>query len=124
MSINTSGMAFPKPGDVRQTREAVTIYDDGRMVCNLKTTRGRAEYEAIKAAMWVRDGQRCCICGDPIPLAEITFQHTHGRGAGGGKRDDRPEWVDAEGKQHRNGVAHLKCNSQAGSRKVGCPCCS
>ena len=107
--IETSQFAFPKPKDARPLRErlAFIIHRDGREVCQT-TSYGRQEYKRRRNAMYDRDKGICCICGTKIyKKSEATFEHKQGRGMGGAKRDDRIE---------NNGVAHLLCNTQKGSK--------
>lgn len=84
-------------------------YKDGREVC-LKTTRGLAEYRRRRDYMYKRDNGLCCICNLTIGSKKhATFEHKNGRGMGGAKRDDRT---------HLNGVAHLQCNLEKGSKRA------
>lgn len=94
---------------VDKNTEAVKVFRDGREVCR-NNEAGRAEYWHRKVAMWDRDRHLCCICNRIIvDVDEATFEHKDGRGMGGARRDDRIE---------KNGVAHLACNSQKGSRRM------
>lgn len=48
------------------------------------------KYSANKADKLTAQGNRCNRCPQPIlDVREAHFHHTHGRGLGGGKRDDR-----------------------------------
>jgi hypothetical protein len=78
---------------------------DGREICS-NTAAGRREYQARREAMWFRDSGICCLCKQPMSLIEATFEHLNGRGAGGGKRDDRME---------PNAVSHYFGNQAKGS---------
>jgi Recombination endonuclease VII len=105
--------AYPKPKDSPRKIQAVRKFTDGREVCQ-DTAEGRDEYQRRKTLMWSRQGNACCICHKPIRLAQATFEHEHGRGAGGSKRDDRivlphGQWI--------NGAACWPCNSAKGSQK-------
>jgi hypothetical protein len=116
--MNTAGFALPKPKDApgrrRKPGTAFKVYDDGREVC-LPTPSGRREYQSRIEQMWYRDHGICCICNQPVPLAEATFEHKKGRGMGGGHRDDRI--ADADGNP-MNGIAHISCNGEKGSRRL------
>lgn len=68
-------MADPKP--------MVRRSPDGREVCNQAAWRAR-RVEAFLAY----DG-RCGKCGDRVSMQSFDLDHKHGRGMGGGKRDDR-----------------------------------
>ena len=78
---------------------------DGREICSM-TLAGREEYSKRTDDMYVRDKGICCLCGKPLEVYEVTFEHKNGRGMGGGKRDDRIAG---------NGVAHWLGNSRKGS---------
>jgi 5-methylcytosine-specific restriction endonuclease McrA len=71
--IDTSAFAIPKPG-----------HSSGRLILSGK------KYSANKERQWKRQGRRCARC--PLIISdpkEAHFHHKHGRGMGGGKRDDR-----------------------------------
>lgn len=104
-------MNFPKP-KARAT-EAVTVFRDGRECCNIETEAGRNEYMRRITLMWERQRHCCCICYQPMRLAECSFEHEAGRGHGGGHRDDR---IEAKG-QWINGAAHSGCNYAKGSQR-------
>lgn len=114
--------AFPKPSQVRKQRPAVKVYPDGREVCDLSTKAGRDEYTHRKKVMWERQGRRCVLqISDQCkarqgrwPFDEITFDHEHGRGMAGGKRDDR---IDVEGKC-LNAAVCWWCNSLKSSQNI------
>jgi hypothetical protein len=102
---------FTKP----KTQEATKKTRDGREVC-LNNTAGRKEYLKRKAEMYKRQNGMCCICGLPLPgIRESDFEHETPRGMGGGSRNDAI--YDEQGNAI-NGLAHRKCNSQKGSRRV------
>lgn len=106
--------AFPKPSQIKKKPEAVIKYGD-REVCNFDCKAGRDEYERRKTVMWERQFGLCCLCGGRLLRSEAVFEHQDGRGHGGGNRDDRTE---IDGKPY-NGVAHVICNSQKGSKRGG-----
>ena len=121
-------LAFPKPKDVKKKPVAVRVFKDGREVCNLLCKEGRDEYMRRKRVMWERQKGICCLFGiDPtcpgkLNWGDAMFEHEGGRGSGGGKRDDRIEIVEERNgmtiKRNLNGVAHAKCNSWKGSRRI------
>jgi hypothetical protein len=39
---------------------------DHRMICG-DTSNGKRLYDVIKDFMWIRDGGKCCICGEFVP---------------------------------------------------------
>jgi hypothetical protein len=52
----------------------------------------------------------CSICGETMnDISEIVPDHKNPRGAGGGRRDDRPENI---------GAAHAICNRNKGSSRL------
>ncbi len=73
--IDSSKFAFPKSGGVK-----LSPY----------------QYSQYKRTVWTRQGQGCAICFRGIGLAEMELHHesrvgvktSHGRGIGGGKRND------------------------------------
>lgn len=124
-------LAFPKPGQVKRKRkylddDGVFRFPDGREVCDLNSAKGRAEYMRRKRLMWERQAGICCLAGEapmcPVKLnwGDAMFEHEGGRG--GGKRDDRIEVIEERNgltiKRIQNGVAHAKCNSWKGSRRI------
>ncbi|HEX5426603.1 MAG TPA: hypothetical protein VFW94_23850 [Candidatus Acidoferrales bacterium] len=71
----------------------------------------------------------CCLfgiaptCPGRMADTEASFDHEHGRGAGGGKRDDRiaipVENLDRTiTMKNQNGAAHTLCNQWKGSRYI------
>ena len=97
--------------------DSLKIYSDGREVCR-NNAAGKREYASRREQMYDRDHGICCICKRKIWLrSEATFEHTEGRGLGGGHRDDRPSYVNAQGKMIRNGVAHFNCNGMKGGKR-------
>lgn len=97
-------------------REPITVYPDGREVCNLNTREDEREYRRRIGLMYERQQERCCIgldgCVRNFSLFMATFDHEDGRGMGGGKRDDR---IEKDGHPY-NGAACIRCNSAKGSR--------
>ena len=82
------------------------------MIC-ADTESGKALYRLIVQFMWIRDGGKCCICGEPVELDEATFQHSDLRS--GGRRNDMPEYWKITGEFVKNGAAHGRCNGELGS---------
>lgn len=78
---------------------------NGRQVCT-DTTAGRREYRSRTDNMWLRQQGLCSICNLPMRIEEATYEHSQGRGMGGGHRDDRIE---------HNTAAHGWCNVLKGS---------
>lgn len=71
--IDTSLFALPKPG-----------HASGRLVLN------SYRYSQMKGQVWEQQGKCCANCFRPLAAAgDGHFHHVHGRGIGGGKRDDR-----------------------------------
>jgi|SRR5579884_597154 len=71
--IDTSQFAFAKPG-----------HRSGRVVLTGK------KYSDNKRRQWEHQARCCARCPRVIvDPREAHFHHTHGRGMGGGKRDDR-----------------------------------
>jgi hypothetical protein len=71
--IQTAALAFPKPGHLA-----------GRIVLS-----GR-RYSNLKRETWERQAYTCARCPRYLPEpASGELHHSHGRGMGGGKRDDR-----------------------------------
>ena len=71
--------------------EALTIYPDGREVCN-DTAEGLELYARRRIDMARRQGWKCAISGQMMCVDQgywnsVSFDHQNGRG--GGKRDDR-----------------------------------
>jgi hypothetical protein len=106
---------------IRPKRPAVKVMRDGREVCDLDTAAGRREYEKRTLDLWRRGNGRCCLehaapmCYGRLLSVEATFEHEHGRGMGGGKRDDRITLPDG---RWINGAAHPQCNAWKGSRYI------
>ena len=99
---------------VQKKREAVKVFADGREVCQ-DTVAGKREYENRTTQMLERQGFRCCLCGEFVWPAEVTFEHEDGRGMGGARRDDRISLPDGT---WINGAAHRHCNNEKGSRRI------
>jgi hypothetical protein len=106
-------MTFPTEKDKRQP-EAVQVFAGGREVCNRMAAAGKKEYRRRVAVMLERQEGRCCLCYKPLRLELATFEHEHGRGMGGGIRDDRTQWPDGT---WINGAACWECNAAKGSRR-------
>jgi len=113
-------LAFPKPKDQkREPVSAVHVRPDGREVCDLNISAGRAEYRRRVEEMRIRRKHMCCLygyapmCTGALRVASATFEHERGRG--GGKRDDRVSLPDGT---WINGAAHLACNNWKGSRYI------
>lgn len=112
--------AFPKPSQVRRKVEPVTVYDDGREVCNLRTRGGKAEYKQRTMILWARQQGYCPLCHKRLALAEATFDHQTPRGMGGGSRDDRLWRFDTGNPLGvwQNQAVHGACNGEKGSRRI------
>jgi hypothetical protein len=94
---------------------------DGREVCNQYISIGRKAYRRRIEIAWERQKGRCCLegycpyCPGWLDLEEATFEHEHGRGMGGGRRDDRIVLPDG---RWQNGAAHQACNVWKASRHI------
>ena len=107
--------AYPKPGQIRKQRPAVKVFAGGREVCDMTTKAGRDEYRNRVRIMWERQGRKCGLMITPqckakngrLSIDEATFDHSYGRGMGGGKRSDS---LDG------NRAVCCWCNSLKGSR--------
>lgn len=85
--------AFPKPKQrKRRDDRSFITYRDGREVCR-NTPAGQREYAARRKARWAMDNGICCLCDTFVPVEICTTEHPDGRGAGGGKRDDRVSMI-------------------------------
>lgn len=104
-------MIHPKPKPIR--KPDVEIFDDGREVCNLRSSAGKVEYKARIVKMCDRQNQRCALCPFLMLIGDETFEHEEGRGMNGAHRDDRIE-VDGEWK---NAAVHYGCNGRKGSKR-------
>lgn len=96
---------------------AVKKFKDGREVC-CNNAKGNREYKERIRIMWYRQHGICCLCNDCnflMTLELATFEHSLGRGMGGGHRDDR---IWDENGNPMNGAAHGWCNSLKGSKRV------
>lgn len=112
----------PKPKDQPAIRHPIIrVLPDGREIVNIRLPSGMREYRERVAGMVVRQSGRCCLeayapmCPGALRVAEATFEHEHGRGHGGGKRDDRVSLPDGT---WINGAAHPLCNEWKGSRYI------
>src|ERR1700678_3088800 len=94
--------AFPSPTQPRGRREPVTVYLDGREVCDLTTAEGYRQYRRRIITMLQRQQYQCGLqisrmCPGFLPFESATFEHEDGRGSGGGHRDDR---IEKDGKPY------------------------
>lgn len=96
----------------------VTIFPDGREVCNPSTDGGQFEYRLRVWLMWVRQDGLCCNCRTKLSMKEATFEHETPRS--GGQRDDRIAIFNKAGGliRHLNGASHWLCNFYRGSRRT------
>ena len=91
--IDTTGFALPKP--CHRRRVSRVLGESGR------TVESPGEYSRTKRRMWLEQ-DRACPCGAPLATPGDGHRHhlprpsalapgglSHGRGLGGGKRDDR-----------------------------------
>lgn len=120
--------AFPKPKDAPPPEDYNPAYEtmrDQREICRnhpeTGTSEGRREYGERIKAMLARQNGICCLagyapmCPGRLKLSDVTFEHEHGRGSGGSRRDDRitlpnGKWI--------NGAAHYVCNQWKSSRRI------
>jgi hypothetical protein len=116
-------LAFPKPKDMKKEIEPIKVFRSGREVCNQLTKAGRDEYHSRVRTMWERQGRRCGLMISPqckerggrLLIEEAQFDHSYGRGMGGGKRDDR---IIGEDGKPTNMAVCCWCNSLKGSRPL------
>jgi hypothetical protein len=119
---------FPKPKNTRPQEtenKAFRVMLDQREICRNEpiggTSEGRREYKRRIKLMLERQNGICCLavhlgcCAGPLRLEDSTFEHEHGRGLGGGKRDDRIElpngkWI--------NGASCYRGNQMKGGNKL------
>lgn len=87
---------------------AFDILPGGREVCR-KTPAGRLEYEKRTLEMYERDHHLCCLCGQHLPIGQITFEHLDGKGMNGSRHDDRTS---------ENSVSHYWGNMAKGSMRI------
>ena len=114
---------FPKPKDKRIPKIPVKIMRDGREICQLNCKAGRDEYHRRVRVMWERQGRRCGLVISPqckerggrLLINEAQFDHSYGRGMGGGKRND--SIIDKDGNPINMAVC-CWCNSLKGSRPL------
>ena len=109
-----------------QKPAAFRTMPDGREICS-STSAGKAEYRTRTIEMQNRQNNRCALCGFSFHSNDVvTFDHEHGRGMGGGKRDDRilieihmeVDGFDITAIKRQNAAVHYRCNAEKGSRKV------
>lgn len=99
---------------------AVQVRRDGKERC-LDNKSGNAEYSWRVLEMVERQNWRCCLehyapmCPGPLKAEHATFEHEHGRGMNGSKRDDRTVLPDGT---WINGAAHAFCNVWKASRYI------
>src|SRR5271156_2665054 len=121
MGMVSHMIGFPKPK--KPPKPAIRVFRDNREVCNMLTKAGRDEYAGRVRAMWERQGRKCGLYISPqckarggrLLIDEATFDHSYGRGMGGGKRNDAI--LDANGKWLNQAVC-CWCNSLKGSRSI------
>jgi hypothetical protein len=85
----------------------------GRQVCAY-TAGGKREYRSRTETMWQRQLGYCTICLKPMRIEEATYEHSEGRGMGGGHRDDR---IEVKG-VWQNAAVHGMCNVLKGSVRL------
>ena len=107
--------AFPKPGQIKQTRkylcdDGVFRYPDGREVCAMNRDKGVKEYIRRRRVAWEEQKGICPICNLQLFWKDAESDHKSPRGMNGGKRDDRQENIAA---------VHPRCNSAKGSKRTG-----
>jgi hypothetical protein len=107
--------AFPKPSEIRQKILGVKITKDGRVICNLKTAAGRAEYTRLIDLMYLRQRGICSLGNHWMPRSEATFEHTDLRS--GGRRNDVLEYDKPNGEHVVNTTACGFHNGQKGSNR-------
>jgi len=87
-------------------RNSITrVMPDGRVIYS------DAMYKATLEYMTRRQDGKCAICGRIMGFP--TFDHAAGRGMGGSKRDDRPNFDDGS---PRNAALCWNCNALKGSK--------
>lgn len=91
--IDTSALLLPKPCDQSRRRSPAidtslfSLPKPGHAAGRLILTGIR--YSRLKGDRWEQQG-RCCVNGHGLASpVDGHFHHVHGRGIGGGKRDDR-----------------------------------
>jgi hypothetical protein len=120
--------AFPKPKDtppIEMENRAFITKPDGRQICRnhplAGTSEGRAEYKRRITAMLERQNGICCLavhlncCAGPLSRKDASFEHEHGRGMGGLRRDDRIELPNGD---WINGAACVNGNSLKGGNRL------
>ena len=116
-------MKLLRPGEVKKEQPAVKVMRDNREICNQLTKAGRDEYHSRVRTMWERQGRKCGLqispqCkenGGRLLINEAQFDHSWGRGMGGGKRNDRI--IGDDGKPLNMAVC-CWCNSLKSSRPL------
>ena len=85
----------------RERKQAVTVLEDGRVICS------RAELRRRLVKCLEKQKGLCGICDKPIAdVQEATLDHIEPKGMGGQWRND--DWPNIQ-------AAHVICNSQKGS---------
>jgi hypothetical protein len=97
---------------VRRKPVPVRCLDDGREICNRKTSAGKTEYLRRTYEMAIRQGWLCGMCGELMTLDDVSFDHQDLRS--GGRQDDR---IEVNG-VWQNAALHIWCNTQKGSRRI------
>jgi len=116
-------MRLLRPGEMKKEQPAVRVFVSGREVCNDLTKAGRDEYHRRVRVMWERQGRKCGLMISPqckehggrLLINEAQFDHSYGRGMGGGKRND--SIIDKDGNPTNMAVC-CWCNSLKGSRPL------
>lgn len=121
--IDRIPLPFSRPCEVKKEQPAVKVMRDNREICNQLTKFGRDEYHNRVRIMWERQGKKCGLqispqCkerGGRLLINEAQFDHSYGRGMGGGKRSDAI--VDEQGNPINMAVC-CWCNSLKGSKPL------
>lgn len=115
-------LAFPKPKNLKVTREAFKVCDDQREICYTfgmvkASKKGRDEYRRRLKLMHERQKAVCClsehcpVCPGALCWEESTFDHENTRK----ERDDR---IVLPNGRWQNGACHAICNVWKGSRRI------
>jgi hypothetical protein len=99
---------------VKRKKEPVKVHRDGREVCDIFTKAGFIEYRRRLLDMRLRQDGLCSLCGEWMTETDCFFEHSDGRGHGGGNRDDR---IEKDGKPY-NSAAHGHCNIKKASVRL------
>ncbi len=111
--------SFLKPKDKPKTRDytGYKILPDGREIC-FSTPSGRREYKSRVRGMLSRQAGRCGLCKQPLAIDNAQFDHSAGRGMGGGHRDDRIWIPDGDHLDPINMAVCGACNTRNGSVRL------